>query len=201
MADRLNELHETYSSANQETKRAIGEYLYDRPGVWVPKTKFEKVIDIDESGVSRHLDDLHEDEFLRTEYDDGQLYVQWRGRGSGGMGYWVRRAVPPQVYGAIVELRPLLTLEALGGAYVPTLMFGFLLLFGFTTALLVVLVSYLPMDSLFGITVLEAIGMTGAATVMASVFFVLIPVARLIERVLWRLWLWISEAYRARRMD
>ena len=79
------------------------------------------------------------------------------------------------------ELRPLFTLESLGGAYVPTLLFGVLVLMGFITGLFVVLVAYLPTDSALGVTVTDLVFLTGIIIVIVSVFLLLVPLARLLE--------------------
>lgn len=192
MSDRLDRLRQMYSRDDQESKRRIGKLIYDKPGHWVAKTELVDALGIDESGVSRHLDDLHEDGFLKTKYQDGQLFVQWNGPGAGGFKYRLRLALPPQLWRAGLEIRPLFTINSLGGAYVPTLMFAFLMLIGFLAGLFTVVVSYLPTNSVFGVTVVEAIGFTGGATVFASVTLVLIPVAILLDKGLWKLWHWIA---------
>lgn len=194
MAKRLDDLHDQYSRADQGNKRRIGEYIFHRPGRWIPRQKIVEQFDIDESGVSRHIDDLHEDEFVMSKIEDEQRYVQWNGRGAGGIEYWIRQAIPSQLWAAGNELRPLLTLNSLGGAYVPTLFFGGLVLTGFITALLAVIITYLPSNSAFGVTVTEVVVLTGIVTIMASFLMVAIPVARLAELGWWKAWNWTRRS-------
>lgn len=187
MNDSLEDLNTQFNRADQEIKREIGEYLYNRPAQWIPKSILVNQFDIDESGVTRHVNDLHEEGYLQTKYVDRQLYVQWEGRGAGGIEYWLRELIPPQMWEAGSNLRPLLTLESLGGAYIPTLFFGILLLSGLLAGLIGIVIALLPAESLFGVEVIEVTLLTGMITVMASTFFFLIPFSRLLERFLWRL--------------
>lgn len=117
MPNQLDDLHDQFDRANQENKRKIGEYLYYRPAQWIARQEIVNQFDIDESGVSRHIDALHEEGFLASKSTADQRYVQWNGRGAGGIEYWIRQAVPPQLWAGGSELRPLLTLTSLGGAY------------------------------------------------------------------------------------
>ena len=190
MSNQLDEFQTEYDRADQDTKRAIGEYLYRRPAQWVAKQEIAEVFEIDPSVAGRHLDDFYEDGFVVTSKIDGQKHAQWDGRGAGGVRYWLRELVPQQLWMAGSELRPLFTLESLGGAYVPTLLFGVLVLMGFITGLFVVLVAYLPTDSALGVTVTDLVFLSGIITVMASVFLLLVPFARLLEVALVRAWNW-----------
>lgn len=190
MTDQKEELHKKYNRADQTKIRGIGEYLFHRPAHWISRQEIVEEFEIDESGVSRHIDTLHEDGFIASKYDDGQRYVQWEGRGAGGIEYWMREAIPPQIWAAGSELRPLLTLDSLGGAYFPTLLFGGLVLLGFTTAIFAVIIAYHPSDSVFGVTVTEVVVLTGILTIMASVLFILIPFAKLLDEGLERAWEW-----------
>lgn len=199
MTDRLDDLHEQFDRADQKNKRKIGNYLYQRPAQWVPRQEIVEQFNIDESGVTRHIDALHTEGFLASKYVDDRRYVQWNGRGAGGIEYWIRQAIPPQIWAAGSELRPLLTLDSLGGAYVPTILFGILVLTGFSTAISAVFIAYLPSESAFGVTVTDLVVITGIVTIMASVFLLLIPFARLLEIGLERAWNW--GATRAKKSD
>lgn len=188
MTSQLEELRDQFDRADQENKRRIGEYIYHRPARWIPRQEIVEEFDIDESGVSRHIDALYEEGFLTSKRINGQRYVQWNGRGAGGVEYWIRQAIPPQLWAAGSELRPLLTLDFLGGAYVPTLFFGGLVLVGFSTAIFAVVIAYSPTGSILGVTVTEVVVLTGIITIMASVSFILIPFARLLEVSLVKAW-------------
>lgn len=189
MTEKLAKLHETYDRSDQEIKREIGGYLHDRPGRWISKQDIVDWTDIDESGVNRHLDQLHEDGFLQRRFSDGdQLQVKWNGRGAGGVGYWFRKIVPIEVRKAGVEISPLLTVKSLGSAYFPTLLFSVLILEGTLTGLIVVVISHIPGNSLFGVTPREALIASGIANVGAAVFLLLIPLALLLERFLKYVW-------------
>ncbi|WP_157969301.1 helix-turn-helix domain-containing protein [Haloplanus rubicundus] len=177
----LEDLRERFGQDNQDTKRGIGEYLYNQPAQWVSRQELVDEFDIDESGVSRHIDDLHEEGFLTSKYVDDKRHVQWEGRGAGGIEYWIREAVPPQLWAAGSELRPLLTLDSLGGAYIPTLLFAFLVIVGFLTAIVGVAVSHLPSNSIFGMTATDLVIWTGIVTMMASVSLLLLPIAKLLD--------------------
>jgi hypothetical protein len=155
MPDRLADLRDQFNRADQEKKRQIGEYLYSRPARWVSRQEIVDEFDIDESGVSRHIDSLHEAGYLQTKFIDDQRYVQWDGRGAGGLRYWVREATPPQLWAAGSELRPLFSLDSLGGAYLPTLLFGILILIGFFSGIVTVVLVYLPLNSALGVTSLS----------------------------------------------
>lgn len=190
MTDQIEELKEQFDRADQEPKRKLGMYLAARPARWVPRQDLVDHLKIDESGVTRHVDTLHDEGYLVSKREEGKRYLMWNGRGVGGFGYWMRQAIPSHFWAAGRELRPLFTLDSLGGAYVPTLLFGTLSLIGFLTAIFTVILSYLPMDSIFGITVTDAFILTGLATIMASVLFVLVPFTRLLEQWLESMWNW-----------
>lgn len=190
MNDTLDDLHTQFDRADQENKRKIGEYLYNRPAQWVPRQEIVEKFDIDESGVSRHIDALYEEGFLLTKTVDGQRYVQWNGRGAGGIEYWIRQAIPPQLWAAGSELRPLLTLDSLGGAYAPTILFGILITIGLITGGFAVFVAYLPSDSIFGIALFEIVILTGMVTILASVLLLLIPFSKLLEYGISKVWNW-----------
>jgi len=181
MSSELERLYDRFNHSNQQKKRMIGEYIHERPAKWIPRQELIKEFDLDESVITRHIDSIYEEGFILSKRVDGQRYVQWNGRGSGGLEYWIRRSLPPQVWEAGSEIRPLLTTDRLGGAYVPMLLFGCLAVLGFSTGLLTVLVAFYPSDAIFGITVLDLIVVTGLATMMASVYFILIPTIKLIE--------------------
>lgn len=181
MSDRLAELQEQFDRVDQEQKREIGEYLYNRPAKWVPRQAIVDQFEIDESGVSRHISELHDEGYLASKYESEQRFVQWNGRGSGGIEYWIRQAIPQQLLAAGSELRPLLTIESLGGAYVPTVLFGVLILLGFATAIFAVVVAHHPSDAIFGLTIVDAVVWTGFLTIMASIALLLIPIIKLAE--------------------
>lgn len=189
MTRTLEELHEEYGREDQEIKRHIGEYLYERPARWIPRQRLVAEFDVDDSGISRHLDHLHDDGFIQShKNDDDQREVQWDGRGAGGLEYWVRQAIPSQLWSASSELRPLLTVEALGSAYIPTLLFGILFILGVMTALFAVVVTYLPSESALGFTVTNLVILTGWITITASMLLVLSLIGRLFEVGLHKTW-------------
>lgn len=190
MSNRLNDLYDEFNRADQVTKREIGKYVYYRPAQWVAKQEIAEQFDIDPSGAGRHIDDFYDAEFVVTKKIDGQKYAQWNGRGAGGIRYWLREAIPLQLWTASSELRPLLTLESLGGAYVPTVLFGVLVLLGLITGFFAVVVAYLPSNSALGVTVTDLVFLTGIVTVMAAVFLLLVPFASALEAILERTWKW-----------
>lgn len=190
MTDQLEKLYNQFDRADQGNKRLLAKYLYDRPAQWIPRQEIVDQFDIDESGVSRHIDALHEGGFITSKYEGDQRYVQWNGRGAGGLEYWLRQAVPSQLWAAGSELRPLLTLNFLGGAYVPTILFGGLVLTGFITAIFAVFISYFHSNSILGLTVTEVVVLTGIVTILASVLLLLIPSAILLEMGLEKVWYW-----------
>jgi hypothetical protein len=190
MDGQLERLHDFYPRKDQEKKREIAKYVYNRPGRQIPRQEIVEEFDIDDSGVSRHINDLHDDRFLLTTGDGDQRYVRWNGRGSGGVEFWVRQAIPNEVWEAWKELRPLLTISSLGGAYVPTVLFVLLSLIGFLTAIFSIVASYTPSNSVFGVTVANAVYLTGLFTVTASLSLVLIPVAKLLGEAMERMWYW-----------
>ena len=188
MAKQLDNLRDQFDRADQENKREIGEYFYRRPAQWIPRQEIVEEFDIDESGVSRHISALYEEEFLLSKRTNDQRYVQWNGRGAGGVGYWIRQMVPQQLWSAGSELRPLLTLDTLGGAYVPTILFGGLIILGFFTAVLAILITYLPSDSVLGVTVTEIVVLNGLISILAALLVLLIPFIRLLELGFERVW-------------
>jgi hypothetical protein len=188
MPDQLERLEMEYDRSDQQTKREIGRHIYDKPGRWITKEEIVGNFDIDESGVSRHLDHLHDNEFIVSKKENGERLVQWNGRGSGGIEYWLRQLIPSQIQAATNELRPLLTLDSLGGAYIPTLVFGLLTVLGFLMGLLSVLIAFHPSESVFGFTTTSGVILTGFVTILASVILVTIPFARMLEVAIWRTW-------------
>ncbi|WP_141212536.1 hypothetical protein [Halorubrum sp. Hd13] len=152
--------------------------------------------DIDESGVSRHIDDLYEDEFIQQTKEDGHRSVQWKGRGAGGLDYWLRQIIPSQMWAAGSELRPFLTIGRLGGAYLPTILFGILFFVGIVTALSTIVVSYLPSNSVLGLTVSDLIFLTGGITVTASLSLVLGIIGRFLEIGMHWIWTSVSDSFR-----
>lgn len=181
MSQQLDSLKEEFDRDDQDTKRTIGQYIHDNPGRWISRKEIVDEVDIDESGVSRHIDKLHEEGYLLSKKVDEQRHVQWNGRGAGGIEYWIHQIVPPQARTAGSELKPLLTLERLGGAYVPTILFGVFVLLGFMCGIFAVVLSHTPSDSFAGVTTDQVVYLAGIATIFASTVFVLIPVAKLIE--------------------
>lgn len=65
MTNTLEKLQETYSRGDQQVKRDIGRFIYERPAQWIPRQTLVDYFDIDESGVSRHVEHLYEDEFIQ----------------------------------------------------------------------------------------------------------------------------------------
>ncbi len=193
MSDKLDQVHEQFPRKDQENKRKIAEYLYNRPGQWVPRQELVEQFDIDGSGITRHINALHDEQFLLSTGDDDQRKVKWNGRGAGGVEYWLRQMIPKQLWVAGSELRPLLTLDSLGGAYVPTLLFGILVLIGFLTGIFAIVVSYFPSDSALGVTATDAVFLSGMITVMASLIFLLIPISKLLDHGIEVLWVWTVE--------
>jgi biotin operon repressor len=187
MNNRLSELRTRFDRSDQEIKRDIGRYLHQRPARWISKQELVDEFDIDESGIGRHIQALHDEGYLLTTKKNQQLHAQWNGRGAGGLEYWVRQVTPSQLWSAGSELRPLLTLDSLGGAFVPTAAFGIFLLSGLIGGVAVVVISYAPGDALFGVSARGATLLTGALTVTAATFLILTPVAVLLERGLGKL--------------
>jgi hypothetical protein len=188
MTKTLEELKETYSREDQKIKRDIGRFIYERPAQWIPRQTLVDYFDIDESGVSRHAEHLYEDEFILRKKENGQSYVQWNGRGAGGFGYWLRQIIPSQIWSAGSELRPLLTIDRLGGAYLPTILFVLLFFVGIVTALFAIVVAYFPSNSVWGFTTGNLVFLTGAITVTASLSLVLGILGRVLEMALHRAW-------------
>lgn len=194
MSKNLDLLQNQYDRKDQGVKRDIGKYIHDRPGRWISKKKIVDWSNLDESGVQRHLEDFHEDGFIITKIgDDDQLYAKWNGRGSGGISYYTREIIPPELIAAAKEIRPILTLDSIGGAYLTTLVFGILLIIGLATASFTAVVYYTPGDAAFGITVFEALVLTGIVTVAASVFMLFIPVGIILEKIIEWILDWISN--------
>lgn len=187
MSNLLEAVHNEFDRDDQQIKRDIAEYIWSRPGQWIAKQELVDQFDIDESGVGRHLDRLHDFGAVKSKKDEGKRYVKWNGRGVGGVRYWIRRTVPDELWVVGENLRAFVNPTRLGGAFVPTMAFVILLGLGLVTAFMTIVFAYLPGDALFGITVLDTLAFTGAFTVMASLLLVLVPVARLLEAVLWRL--------------
>ncbi|WP_152420227.1 hypothetical protein [Halorubrum distributum] len=175
-----------------KSERDIGRFIYERPAQWIPRQTLVDYFDIDESGVSRHVEHLYEDEFIQKKKEDGQSYVQWNGRGAGGFGYWLRQTIPSQMWSAGSELRPLLTIDRLGGAYLPTILFVILFFVGIVTALSAIVVSYFPSNSVLGFSAGNLVFLTGAITVTASLSLVLGIVGRVLEMALYRVWNYIT---------
>jgi len=196
MSSELERLYTRFDRANQGSKRSIGKYLHQRPAEWIPRQEIVDEFDIDESVVSRHIDSIYEEGFILSKKENNQRYLQWNGRGSGGLIYWVRKSLPPQIWQAGSELRPLFTIHKLGGAYVPMFIFICLIVIGFFTALSTVLIAHHPSDSIFGITVIQLIVFSGMVTVAASVAFLLVPISKLLEMVLSKCWMWILNISR-----
>jgi biotin operon repressor len=94
MSNRLRKLCAEFDRSDQEIKRDIGRYLHDRPAQWISKQELVDEFNIDESGVGRHIQGLHDEGYLLTTKRDKQLHAQWHGRGAGGLEYWVQQATP-----------------------------------------------------------------------------------------------------------
>ncbi|OYR83589.1 hypothetical protein DJ71_10020 [Halorubrum sp. E3] len=90
------------------------------------------------------------------------------------------------------ELRPLLTIDRLGGAYLPTILFVILFFVGIVTALSAIVVSYFPSNSVLGFSAGNLVFLTGAITVTASLSLVLGIVGRVLEMALYRVWNYIT---------
>lgn len=193
MSRTFDKLAEAYDRNDQATKRDLGKYIHDRPWRWISRQELVEEFAIDESVVGRHLDSFHEDGFVISTHDEsGQRLVRWNGRGAGGLKYWLRTILPERVWRAGSELRPLITLDALGGAY-PILVFtGFCWLLGLCAALFLIVVIYGPHESIIGVTAAEALAVTGLLTVVATVFLILVPVAYIVDRALLRTWYWVT---------
>jgi hypothetical protein len=186
MGDRLAALHAEYDNDNQDTKRAIGEYLYNHPVEWVSQQAIASEFEPDVSGISKHLDDFHDDGYIHsTIRDDGQRYVQWDGRGAGGITYWSNQVLPRHLWEAGNEIRPLLTLDRLGGAYLPTILFGVLMVVGVVLGTVTVLIYYLDVRPFYGWTIPDLLILTGYLTMAASLF--------LVAAVLWRGFIWVMS--------
>jgi predicted transcriptional regulator len=97
IGDSLAALQAEYDNENQSTKRNIGEYLYNRPAQWIAQQVLASEFDLDSSGISKHLDKFHEDGYILSKKEDGERYVQWNGRGAGGLEYWARELIPGQL--------------------------------------------------------------------------------------------------------
>jgi biotin operon repressor len=179
MGDKLSELNAEYDQSNQAIKRNLGSHLYHRPAQWVSQqdlaTEFEK----DPSTVSRHLDDFHDDGYVISKTTESGRYVQWAGRGGGGVRYWVRELVPTQLWLAGSELRPLLRFDRFGGAYLPTLLFGLLMVVGLVMGVATYLIAEFELGGILGYSTTDILVLTGIVTVLASVF--------LCTAILWRL--------------
>ena len=181
MSRQLKSLEQQFDRGDQDTKRTIGEYVHGNPGRWVSREELVDVVDIDESGVSRHLDHLHDEGYFLSKSPDDQRLVQWNGRGAGGIEYWIRQIIPRQARAAGNEIKPLLTLDSLGGAYLPTFLFGVFVILGFLCGIFAVILSHAPGDTIAGVTMDQVVLLAGLSTIFASTVFVLIPVAKLIE--------------------
>ncbi|TQQ79149.1 hypothetical protein EGH24_12205 [Halonotius terrestris] len=179
MGGSLAALKSEYDGDNQSSKRVLGEYLYDRPAQWVAQQELASEVDLHSSVVSKHLDDFHEDGYILSKKVEGERHVQWDGRGAGGLGYWARELIPQQLWQAGSELRPFLTLDRLGGAYLPTLLFGLLMGVGLVMGVTTYLIAEFELGSVFGYTALDILVITGILTMTASVL--------LLAAILWRL--------------
>lgn len=188
MSELLDEVKDEFDREDQQVKRDIAEYLYNRPGQWIAKQELADQYDIDESGVGRHLDHLHDFGAIQSKTDDARRFVKWDGRGVGGLRYWTRRTIPDELWVVGEDLRAFLTPSVLGGAFVPTLSFVLLLCLGLITALFTTVLMFLPVDSLLGVTVINAFAITGLITMLASVLLALVPAARLLDALVWRVW-------------
>lgn len=193
MTSQLEELNEDYDRANQDTKREMGISLYNRPARWIAKQELADEFDIDPSVVGRHLDDFYEDGYIVSQKREGQRYVQWKGRGAGGIRYWANEVIPQQLWMAGSELRPFLKLDSLGGAYLPTILFGLLMIVGLITGVLAFIIETLPTTSVFGITTFDLVVLTGLITMFASMFLFTAPLAHLFELTLVRFWKWAVD--------
>ena len=96
-----------------------------------------------------------------------------------GDGPWARELVPQQLRQAGSELRPLLTLDRLGGAYLPTILFGLLVGIGLVMGITAYLIAEFELGAVFGYTAQDILVLTGICTMLASVL--------LLAGILWRL--------------
>ena len=172
MGDSLSELQAEYDREDQSTKREIGAYLYERPAQWISKQKLAAEFDLDESGIAKHISAFDDDGYVLLTTMDGKRYVQWDGRGAGGFRYWSKQIVPEQLWGAGNELRPFLTVDRLGGAYIPTILFGILVIFGVLMGTATFLMEYLDLDPILGWSSIDILVLTGITTMAASIFLV-----------------------------
>jgi len=182
MGDSLTELQAEYDQENQETKRTIGAYLYERPSQWIAQQDLASEFNLDGSTVSKHLKQFEQDEFIETQEIDDQRHAQWSGRGAGGIRYWADRIIPQPLWRAGRELRPYVTLDRLGGAFLPTLLFGFLMILGLVMGAATYLIAEFELASVFGYTAWDILVFTGICTMGASML--------LLASVLWRLFVW-----------
>lgn len=201
MSRQLKSLEEQFDRGDQDTKRTIGEYVHDNPGRWVSREELVDEVEIDESGVSRHLDHLHDEGYFLSKSPDDQRFVQWNGRGAGGIDYWIRQIIPRQARAAGNEIRPLLTLDSLGGAYLPTFLFGVFVILGFLCGIFAVILSHAPGDTIAGVTMGQVVSLAGLATIFASTVFVFIPVAKLLDMGLQKLIEWLRTTSESDEQD
>lgn len=184
MGRTLRELRTEFDRSDQQTKRAIGEYLYNRPGRWVSRQELVATFSVDGSQVSRHLSDLEDTAFIRRREQDGHTEVQWQGVGAGGVGYWIRSITPAPFVAVAQELRPVFTVERLGGVILPAALSVVLLVGGLLLGLAVIVVSYLPGGAVFGVTVFDLVFTAGILTVGVSLTLALAVPAAALELLL-----------------
>jgi len=182
MGDSLTELKAEYDQDNQDTKRSIGEYLHGRPSQWIAQQELASEFDIDVSGVSKHLKQFEKQDYIETKEVNDEKYAQWIGRGAGGIRYWADRIIPGPLWEAGRELRLFVTLDRLGGAFLPTLLFGFLMILGLVMGVMTYLIAEFELESVVGYTARDILVFTGICTMMASVL--------LLAGILWRLLVW-----------
>ncbi|MFD1588131.1 hypothetical protein ACFR9U_14195 [Halorientalis brevis] len=180
MDDDLESYLEQYDGPQQETKRAIGRYLHNRPRDEHTPAEIHQAIDVDvtQGTVENNLSDLKEE--MDCIEQDKQLVYSWGGDGR-----------PKSLRETVGELQTAaaetLTQDRLGGAFFPTVIAVTIFIAGLVNGVFFTLLSLLGRNRLWDTTARETLLAAGSATTFATAMLLVAPLILGLERLVARL--------------
>lgn len=176
MDEDLESFLQQYNGTQQETKRAIGRYLYEQPRSKHTPSDIHQAIDVDvtQGTVENNLSELKDQTDIIAQ--DQQLVYSWGGEGR-----------PKSLRETIDDLQTAafetLTEERLGGAFIPTFFAVIIFAAGLLNGVFFTLLAISGQNRLFGTTAQETLMAAGVATTIATAILLLSPVILGLERL------------------
>lgn len=176
MDNNLESFLQQYDDPQQETKRAIGRFLYDQPRSKHTPSEIHRAIGVDvtQGTVENNLSELKDQTDIISQ--DQQTVYSWEGEGR-----------PKSLRETIGDLQTAtfetLTEERLGGAFLPTLFAVLIFGAGLLNGVFFTLLAISGQNRLFGTTARETLIAAGVATTVATAILLLSPVILGLERL------------------